>query len=57
MKTMQEYADMYQKQHRGKGYYSDLTDYSFKWTTLPTKENEKPTTCIFMKSYFWERQR
>lgn len=52
MLSMQEYANQYQKQHRGRGYVSDVTSYSFKWTTLPMKENEKPVSCVFMLSYF-----
>jgi hypothetical protein len=54
MLTMEEYANKYLKQHRGKGRVSDVTKYSFKWTTLPLKENEKPVTYVFMLSYFLE---
>lgn len=55
MKTMEEYAAEYQKKHRGKGYVSDVTSYSFKFTTLPLKVEDKPKTYVVMKSYFWER--
>lgn len=54
MKSMEEYAFMYQKQHRGKGCVSDITNYSFKWTTLPMKENEQPKSYYMMISYFVE---
>jgi hypothetical protein len=55
MKTMEEYAAEYQKKHRGKGKVTDVTDYSFKYTTLPLKEDEKPKSYVVMKSYFWEK--
>ena len=41
MKTMEEYAAEYQKKYRGKGYVSEVTSYSFKFTTLPLKINLK----------------
>lgn len=51
MKTMEEYAKQYQHEHRNVGKVSDVTDYSFKFTTK-TKEQEKST--IIVLSYFWE---
>lgn len=55
MKSMQEYADAYQRQHRGKGTVSSVTDYSFKYTTLPLKDTEQPKSHVVMLSYFWEK--
>ena len=54
MKDMAFYAKQYQNENRGKGTVSDVTDYSFKFTTIPKKDKEEPKSCIIMKSYFWE---
>lgn len=54
MKTMEEYAVEYQRKHRGK--VTDVTNYSFKYTTLPLKEDEKPKSYVVMKSYFWNKK-
>lgn len=55
MKTMQEYARRYQHENRNRGFVSDVTDYSFKFTVYPKKENEQPKSYMVMESYFWER--
>lgn len=49
---METYARQYQKEHRGKGLVSDITNYSFKFTTLPKKQDETPKSYYVMKSYF-----
>ena len=54
MLTMQEYADRFQREHRGKGKVIKVTDYSFWWETLPDFKNPetKTKTTVYMKSYF-----
>lgn len=49
---MEEYAVTFQKQHRGTGRVTKVTDYCFYWETLPDK-NGKTTTTVYMESYFW----
>ena len=56
MKTMEEYAEAYQKKHKGKGKVSNVKDYSFEFTTLPKKENEKEKVYTVMLSYFWQHK-
>ena len=51
MKTMNDYAREYQHKNQNKGTVSNITDYSFKFTTTP-KNGEKPVECVIMKSYF-----
>lgn len=51
MKTMEEYATLYWRKHSGK--VSNVTAYSFDFTTLPTKKDEKERTYTVMLSYFW----
>lgn len=55
MKTMEEYARQYQHENRNKGVVSNVTDYSFKFTTNPKKDGEQPKSYLVMKSYFWEK--
>ena len=55
--TMKEYADKFAREHRGKGVVSKVTSYSFTYTTLPLKKDEKPVSCVYMLSYFWEPQK
>ena len=50
---MQKIADKFQREHRGKGTVSHVTDYSFQYTTLPDK-NGKTESCTYMLSYFLE---
>ena len=52
MKTMEEYAKIYQHEHRNEGVVSNITNYSFKFTTTPKKKDEQPKSCIIMISYF-----
>lgn len=54
MKTMQEYAKQYQHEHRNEGVVSDVTSYSFKFTTNPKKKDEQPKSYMVMISYFVE---
>ena len=54
MTEMEQYAKQYQHQHRGKGYVSNVTNYSLKFTTYPSKKDESPKSYYVMKSYFWE---
>lgn len=54
MKSMEEYARLYQHENRNKGVVSNVTDYSFKFTTNPKKDGEQPKSYLVMKSYFWE---
>lgn len=51
MKSMREYAYEYQMAHPNQ-VVSDLTNYSFKVTTVPKKEDEKPKSWVYMKSWF-----
>lgn len=55
MKTMAEYAKQYQHENRNKGTVSNVTDYSLKFTSNPSKNGEQPKSHIVMLSYFWER--
>lgn len=48
---MEEYANLYWRKHSGK--VSNVTAYSFDFTTLPTKKDEKERTYTVMLSYFW----
>lgn len=54
MKTMEEYARQYQHENRNKGVVSDVTNYSFKFTTNPKKDGEQPKSYMVMISYFLE---
>lgn len=55
MKDMATYARKYQHECKENGVVSDITSYSFKFTTIPKKETEAPKSYYVMKSYFWER--
>ena len=48
---MQETADKFWKQNRGKGRVTKVNDYSFVWETLPDKDGKTKTT-VYMASYF-----
>ena len=51
MKPMREYAYDFQMKHKNM-VVSKLTDYSFVATTVPKKEDEKPKSWVYMKSWF-----
>lgn len=55
MLAMQDYAAQYQKQHRGKGTVSNVTNYSFVFTTLPDKQGNQ-SSVVVMESWFWNPQ-
>ena len=52
--TMKELAKQYQKEHRGQGEVTKVTDYSFDFTSLPDKNGNTKTVSV-MRSYFYER--
>ena len=51
MKPMKEYAYDFQMKHPNM-VVSNVTNYSFKATTVPKKEDEKPRSWVYMKSWF-----
>ena len=51
MKSMNEYAYEFQMKHPDM-VVSNVTSYSFKATTVPKKEDEKPRSWVYMKSWF-----
>ena len=48
---MEEMANKFWKQNRGKGRVVKVTSYSFWWETLPDKNGNTKLT-VYMKSYF-----
>lgn len=48
---MEELANKFLKEHKGKGKVTKLTDYCFWWESLPDKNGVTKTT-VYMKSYF-----
>ena len=48
---MEEAANKFWKQNRGKGRVVKVTPYSFWWETLPDKDGKTKLT-VYMKSYF-----
>ena len=51
MKSMNEYVYELQMKHPDM-VVSNVTSYSFKATTVPKKEDEKPRSWVYMKSWF-----
>lgn len=51
MEDMRVYAYDFQMKHKNM-VVSDVTSYSFKATTVPKKEDEKPKSWVYMKSWF-----
>lgn len=51
---MRKIAKQFQNDHLGKGVVDKVTDYSFRYTTTPKNENEKPKETIYMESWFVE---
>ena len=49
--NMYELAKEFKRKHKDVNV-TNVTNYSFTVTTIPLKENEKPVTKIYMKSYF-----
>lgn len=50
---MNKLANVFQTEHRN-GTVSNVTSYSFKFTTNPKTASEKPKETIYMKSFFME---
>lgn len=48
---MEEIANKFWKQNKGKGKVTKITDYCFYWETFPDKNGNTKTT-IYMESYF-----
>lgn len=44
-------ANVFQTEHR-EGTVSNVTSYSFKYTTTSKKETEKQKEVVYMRSYF-----
>ena len=51
MKEMLQYAKQHQRKHRT-DTIDNVTSYMFQTTNNPKKDNEKPKTVIYMKSWF-----
>lgn len=51
---MKKIAKVFQNNHIGKGIVDKVTEYSFRYTTIPKNENDKPKSYIYMKSWFLE---